>query len=278
MFDKTEMRTQEEITLRKIQEAFEAGEVRVSPDSQYKNCFLVYKDGRHILTIKTEPNFSNAMFTKIIANPTRWENFKEFQNSLSQLCDISKLELTRIDHATDLNMPISEVHKGIRISSKQAETKYFETCAYKQGDLTGFYIGKEPENYCIYDKGYHLAKNKKYQRNVVFPVGEMTRIELRQLRGKIKYRLISDLANYMADPPFSKVQFFRFKHLDYTLPEKARELEWNMKIGGFNLAFAKLNKQQNFMRDFKSYLEEVPLAEHLNEIYRENLKLFFGGI
>lgn len=274
MLDKLEMRTEQIIDPRILRALLPGHQITTVPDTWYRLSTIVKAGKEHILTLKTDPFNSTAAPAKIIMNPSRWGSLESMATALAPLCDLTQLEITRIDHAVDLPVPIGQVHAGIRVKYKQDYDWYRERGSKKRGQLTGFYFGNKPELYSIYDKGFQL-RGKSLKRDKSQPEGVVTRIELRQWGKKVRHKSLGELFNYLEEEPF--------KHVEYWKPRSDLALETRHQIesiltseGCFN-AYFKLNRNKNFKRDAHKALELVDLAGVLTKVYREKLRQFLGA-
>jgi hypothetical protein len=286
MLDKLEMRTTEQIDFNILFDIFPKHKIKKKYDRYYRTCVVIRKNGKEVITIKAGLHFGGICETKIIINPSKFESFKELTLLLKKICDLRILEITRIDHAIDLSIPIDQIIYGIRVKYKRAQKifkdfnpydEYFkENYSHDGSFVTGSYYGQSPELYCIYDKGYKLACDaKKYTRNKLFERRITTRIELRQFKHKIKYKNFMDLINYVDDPPFDGIEFYKINE-DIGYSSKRKALELLMNLDGLSRTRAALNEQNNFDRNFKKYLSGTDFSTTLNNLYREELHQFFG--
>ncbi len=274
MLDKLELTTMQEIDTKIVRELFPTYQLSYKPSNQYRKCIVISRNGRQLITVSTHPIWNNISPTKIQTNPGSWQSSIEMNLHLSNLVDTSHLKITRLDHAVDIPMSLKLVHSCVRIKGKQSNQKYFDKSSesYKRDTLTGFYLGALPEIYCIYDKGYELNK-MKLKRNQESPLGDLTRIELRQTNKKIKYNNFLDLSSYVDDNPFSNLEFYMISQESI----KHSELEELVTKSGFTHAYFKLNKNNNFKRDHLKQFNPINMQKTLNEIYQVNLRHFFNA-
>lgn len=273
MLDKLEMRTKECIDPKALKKLFPGHQISMVPDRWYNFCAIVKRGKDHILTLKTEADYGHVSPSKIITNPTKWESFDEITESLSSICDPSLLEFTRIDHAIDLAAPIDAIYSGLRVRYKQDSEAYKERekSSKKKGKLTGFYIGKNPELYCCYDKGYQL-EGKGLKRNPAFPTGETSRIEVRQWKNKIKHKTLAELPNYIEDSPFKHLEFYEVnKETD-----RGNDLADLIEREGLSSVYHMKNQSRNFKRDYSKLLSRTNLPETLTQTYSNDLREFLG--
>lgn len=275
MLDKLEMRTKEQFDLKIINNQFSDYQRIIKPDSIYRYCLQVVKNGKEVLTIKTNPIWQNVFQSQIKLNPTSWDSIESLNQTLSLFSNISKLEIIRIDHAVDLPLSLSYVHSGLRIKFKQNSNKYRERENYKKSQLTGYEIGTKPELYCIYDKRLQSKERKATKTNI--PGDDpVTRIELRQFGKKIRHRFLPELTNYIDEPPFYNIEFLEFNQ-DTGTTLKAKSLENILAVDGLYNVYFNLNKKNNFKRDCLKYLTPINFQETLNSSYQENLRHYFGA-
>lgn len=239
------------------------------PDTIYEKVIMISGENGHVLTLKNSPIYSVPSPTQIIVNPSNWSGFKSLSNRLGELTDLNSLRIARIDHKIDIPRPISDIHSGLRIKSKQDCNRYTEHEEFKKGRLTGFYIGREPEVYCIYDKVYQLlGKRTKLISGQI--EGQTTRIELRQSKKKVEEPLFINLSYYIDNPPFGNLEFYESNF------DKSKEIELATEIQclGFNLTFQNRNKHSNFKRDYSKFFIQTNFRELANKLYIENLSKF----
>jgi hypothetical protein len=271
MLDKLEMRTKECIDPRALKSLFPGHQISLVPDRWYNYCAIIKRGTDHILTLKTEADYGHVSPSKIIINPTKWESFEEVTGSLSSICNPSMLEITRIDHAVDLEAPIETIHSGLRVRYKQDSDGYKERekASKKKGKLTGFYLGKRPELYCCYDKGYQL-EGKGLKRNSAFPTGETSRIELRQWGNKIAHKTLAELPNYIDDSPFKHLEFYEINRES----DRGNELADLIEREGLSNVYHLKNQSRNFRRDYSTLLTRTNFPETLTQSYRNDLQEF----
>jgi hypothetical protein len=150
MLDMLKLRSHEKIDLDAVKECYPHSVFERKLDANYKICHVVSYQGNHFATIKTNPHWSNVYETQIQLNPSRWASLDSLTDSLSTFCEPGNLEIVRLDHAVDVDLPLDIINAGIRIKHKQYSSMYIKDEAYC-GQITGLYLGKEPEQYCCYD-------------------------------------------------------------------------------------------------------------------------------
>jgi hypothetical protein len=272
MFDKLEMRSQIKMDLKAVEGMYLPSQTVRMASSIYKRTLYVLDSNRVVMFfIETDPIWPDIAPTKITANPARWASFDDFMASLSIFCDPRLLEITRIDHAVDIEMPIEHIYQGMRIKHKKQNSIYKENCSIRGPFLTGFYLGVKPEFYCIYDKAYQLTVRQKLIKNKELERGILSRIELRQFKRKVKYKQLNELINYLSDPPFTNIEFFEAKDNS----RKSEALKILMNEDGLQRAVAQLNRHHNFRRNNKKYLTEIDFESTIRILYEENLRRFF---
>jgi hypothetical protein len=271
MIDKLKLISSEKVKEEKLRSIFNDSNYTYSqkPDSIYGKVIVVNGKAGHVLTLKNSPIYSVPSPTQIILNPSNWSGFKSLSNRLEELLPLESLRIARIDHKLDINRPINEIYAGLRIRSKQDCNKYSEHEEFKKGRLTGFYIGKEPETYCIYDKAYQL-EGKKTKLIPGQTTGVMTRIELRQTKKKVLEPNFLNLSFYIDNPPFNNLEFYEANFERNSNIELATEIQCQ----GFNLTYQKKNEHGNFRRDYSKYFKEINFNQEANKIYAEQLLTF----
>ncbi|MFA6236760.1 MAG: hypothetical protein WC635_05475 [Bacteriovorax sp.] len=272
MFDKLEMRSEEILNLKELEKVL-PHKTAMMGSSSYKRALYVLNSSNEVLfIIHSDPIWSNMAPTKISTNPKRWSSFNDFRAALAKFCNPDLLEITRIDHAVDIEISIEKLYQCTRIKNKTQYSYYKEHCSVRGTYLTGFYLGVEPEIYCIYDKGYQKSlRNKKLVRNKDCEIGLLSRIELRQRKHKVKYKHLNELINYLTDTPFTNIEFYEAKDNS----KKAEALQLLMNEDGLQRAVAQLSRHNNFSRNNKKNLTPTNLESTVRDAYEENLRRFF---
>lgn len=221
--------------------------------------------GDHLITLHLDPRFSHVAPTKIEINPSRHPSHSEMTKIIGLIADPSTIELSRVDHAVDLeNIKVEQVQRSLLYSRKKSREVY-RNCT----ELTGFYLGKHPELLAIYDKAKQAGLNEI-----------KTRIELRQYREKLPINKFSELSKLQSFSPFSCIRFNRVSESPcQSLREKQRRdlLSESINDHGLQATYKLLNRHSNFKRDLQSSLEPDPAFPDLNQIYQQNLRTFFQG-
>lgn len=239
------------------------------PDQIYKKCLVLRRDKKHLLTIKTEPIWSHVSLSQIQLNPSNWESYERLKIDLESFVDTDLLTIARIDSAVDLNIPVSDLFQSVRIKYKQDLTKHSEH--YKKGFLTGFYMGNQPEIFCIYDKGYQLNK-KKFKRDNSFPTGELSRIEVRQTKHKVPVKEFKNLEDIINTNPFKNLQCLEVSEDNHN---RGILIDILYQKGMANI-YTQLNKHNNFKRDYKKWFIERDLNEEIFKKHKESLGHYFS--
>ncbi len=276
MLDKIEMRSKELIDLKIFQSTFPDFQLSRMNDLHYGLCLRIKKNNTEIIKIKTNPIWGSDYQTKIIVNPKNWVNFDALKTSLANFSDLDQFEITRLDHAVDLKCNIDYIYRRLRIKFKQKSTMYDDGnyVDYNRGVITGFYIGKLPELYNIYDKIAELKKKKRYNQ-INLEDGPLTRIELRQTKDKIKHKSLKTIFNYLEEPPFKEIEFYE-PNENAKYPARAERINNFIEKEGLHNAYFNLNDKNNFKRDYLKYLTPSNFQETLNHSYIENLRHFLG--
>lgn len=245
--------------------------------SSYNSCTIVKKKKDHVLTVLSNPRkgFSGVWPITLQLNPSKWESFSDLKQFLEMIVDVESLIISRVDSAVDLNMNLEEVLMQLRIKYKRRNTSYDDSTDFIGGECRGVYYGGEPELFCIYDKGYQLGHKHKYRKISGAPLGEKTRIEVRHTKEKIRVERFCDLSELADHSPFESVETLKLK--DSAVGKKRYlEVERNIKYLYMQKAYARLNQNNNFRRDFGAYFEDSGLKNEIDGIYFHDLKVFFG--
>jgi len=240
-----------------------------SPTNYHQSVSSLYRETaggelEPFLDLYTDPFMPNIP-TQIQVNPSRFGSFEEMSQILSKVDNLEHLEVARIDHCVDVEIPIETIFQGASWTRKRLREKY------SQGSMTGFYFGKHPEVLCVYDK----ARKEKLD-------GVLTRLELRQYQKKVPVKDYLRLPELVHHEPFKIIKFQRVKDMDQGLLRGTGEFKISLlkrwlQLYGFQGAFKKLNPNSNFNRDFGHFIETDPAQPRLDEIYQNNLRQYFGG-
>ncbi len=241
-------------------------------DNIYKIAYS-FRVGEGQIVLKTDPvhEEGNASSTRIEFNPSRFGCLNDVMNVLSLFIDPDSLLIKRIDHAADLQIPLTVVHQCVRVKFKQDAVIYWES--HKKEVMTGMYLGNKPEVHCYYDKGFELLGKQKAKRVTGNEVGSTTRFEVRQFKKKIPFPRFMDIRKYIDQNPYEKVQFLEMDTSAHT--KKSEALKTLLSSGGLNNLYHELNSQSNARRLLKE-MSERDLSAELYGVYRENLRQFFG--
>jgi hypothetical protein len=246
-----------------------ANEATLSHRSQYRSGIAFFRerpsDGKHVpfVIVRLEPEHPKAAPTRIEVNPPRFGSASEMMHVLSCIDSPATLFVNRIDHAVDVSLPVERVLQEIWFSRKTAREQY------KRGKPTGCYLGKRPEQLCVYDR----AKRARQ-------LGPITRIEMRQWRERAAIRRLSELPSLIDAPVFERVLFFEINSsvdAEAQASPKFLRLKSHIDAGGFTHAYQSLNQQKNFWRDHKELIRPSTLIPDLNNMYRDELLLFLNS-
>jgi hypothetical protein len=241
-------------------------------DQNYSEAFIVSLNGARVV-VKSSPRFSygKASETRLELNPSHFKSWNSCLASIEKLLDPSSCFIKRIDHATDLPMPITQVHQCVRVKFKKGSQLYCEN--RMSGEITGMYFGKNPELHCYYDKAYELSGKLKTKRIPGSEVGVVTRFEVRHQKKKVLHPRLLDLKNYLNTNPYENVQFLE---VDPGMAQKKAEaIRTLVAQDGLSTLHHNLNRNHNAMRTLKG-MKERDLGAELYEVYQENLRHFFN--
>lgn len=273
MFDKLELRT-DSIKPEAIKSLGSKYDHSFMGDKNYRECHIFRDCKKHIVTIKTNPVFPNALPCSIELNPSCFEGFKKTNDLISQISE-GNLTLKRIDFAIDINRPFEEIRKAIKAKHKRARHDYPE-----KDFFTGFELGCDQEVICVYDKAYELLKRRKYRPMTGFPSNTMTRIEIRQRAKKILFKNYSEIQSYLDVNPFKIIEFYKLTTLS-SLSDHEQFKAWKLiskidESGCLHGAVKRLNKNNNFKRDNTYLYRDKELELFIEKQFKENLTKFFG--
>lgn len=262
--------------------AFKRHQCAMIPDRFYGKAYRLNLDAQRFILLKTSPRygFGHISPSSIELNPMSWESWKTVLKAISAFVDPECLHLDRLDHVADLPIPISKVHEGLRVKSKQDSEKYWgegseasKAEGYKRGELTGLYYGKRPEVICVYDKAFQIESLRKLRKIPGAEVGVRTRFEVRHYNRKVLFPRLSDINRYLDINPFEKLEFYEFPASEEKKAEAIRSLSSEL---GLHELYIRLNRQNNFKRTHGKHLIQRDLARELHEVYRLKLGNFLG--
>jgi hypothetical protein len=201
-------------------------------------------------------------------NPTIWGSLENIRATLNKFVDINALEVARIDHAVDIEIPVGILRKCLRVKYKRGWKMYKEMIEGMGKEDNGFYLGKIPEIYNIYNKKADLRR-----KGLETPVAEnLSRIELRQTKKKVAINYLRDFETLIDYDPFKNIEFIEFSD-PYPLM-KSEEISLMLEESCMAQVYSKLNSNNNFKRNFKNRIKSNDLAKDLTSIYKENLGHF----
>lgn len=240
----------------------------VTTATKYHNRVFVFKTGphsnlEHLVSLHSGPRHPSISQSKIEVNPSRFLSFDKLTEMLTALLSrVDDLKVTRLDSAVDVQMPVSRIYQSLVITRK----KHREV--YKLGhEVTGFYVGAFPEVISVYDK----ALESKVE-------GPLSRIEVRQSKGKVPVGSYWDLPFLREYRPFSRMKFVKLASRPLTNLRdinKVRLLEESIAHLGSQGTAKTFNQHGNFLRNFGSLIESEPELSGLDSIYQSNLNKYF---
>lgn len=242
-------------------------------DSFYRNAAsLNFGDKRDlILRWNRNPLRPNISPIALEFNPSKWSNILEIKNALSNFVDPEDAVIDRLDLAIDLNEPLEEILKGLRVKHKQWSEE-ISSKQRKRGHITGYYYGRKPYLICVYDKAFQLRSLRTASQIQGEFAGISTRIETRFFNKAVFTKKLKDLPILFEKNPFENLEFYSFPHEMKTL--KGQRFLERVNHIGFHDAFFEFNQEGNFKRTIGKQLKERPLAIELHHILKEELRSF----
>jgi hypothetical protein len=209
-------------------------------------------------------------FSKISLNPSMSSNYTKVESILIQLFGptILMAKVYRLDFTVDIYRPYEEVLRGLDIKNKSAKSEYLDKTA-----RTGIIIGTQNDKILIYDK----SKEQKSET-------PRTRIE-RQLSGpKVPIQklmqLRMSLPTILDFNPLGIISLHRIRLKEPVTPnDKFHEFKALIKHEGFFFTRKKLNKNNNFKRDYGKFYSMPPHQYQPSDYLKSDLTTFFkdGG-
>mgnify|MGYP003329577246 CR=1 FL=1 len=222
-------------------------------------------DDAQLIAIHSAPRHSSISPTKIEVNPTRFGSFTALKNLIQRLVDPLGCTITRLDHAVDLPIQIEAIQATLIWPRKQDRE------VYKSRKLTGFYLGKPPEQLAVYDRARKLGT-----------AGPLTRLELRQYRDRLPFRAFGDLPRLIEQRPFGKILWLNLDRdhecLGTRQTNSLKQLQGMVSHYGAHQAFKLMNEHSNFRRNFSAQLERPTTIPNPDELYARNIERFFAEV
>ena len=265
MIDKLTMATHE-IDIEKLKLGFSEAISIPFRNNQYLKCFKIVREhtGQHLCTVYTKPSLP-INEVRLELNPSKLSlTYSKLMLILEQSIDPDSTLIQRIDHASDISMPVEEAFNTVRFKFKRKMMFY---CDSYRGELTGFYMGSKHEQILIYDKRFQLnGREFKPDTDHVSSLG-LTRFEIRQKFQAIPFRHLRELPKLMSYDPFRNIETYQFE------PLKAGLITSGWK--GLHATYQQLNTHNNIKRDYKDYLITSDLKDNVTNNYWYNLGQFF---
>lgn len=209
-------------------------------------------------------------FNRIILNPSKASHYFKVESILLQLFGPSILnsQIYRIDLSVDIYKPYEEVIQGLDIQNKSAKSEYLDKTA-----RTGIMVGTDNDKIIVYDK----SKEQKTDEH-------WTRIERQLTASKVPVKTLMQLRDALPEilelNLLGIVTLNDIKLIEPTIPdEKYYELKALIKHQGLFLARKKLNKNNNFKRDYGKFFSLTPYQYQPSDYLESGLTTFFkvGG-
>jgi hypothetical protein len=241
------------------------------PFNLYNSCHKVSSiDGRHLFTAYTGPRTSNMRLFRLEINPSKLQlRYTDLMAIIKAGMDADEATIQRIDHASDVEMPVLQAFETVRIKHKRNVRSHTD---YEKGELTGFYIGSKFEQALIYNKSCDPKGSKFRPSKEKASFSHLTRFEIRHHSKKVPYRKLKELPKLLNFNPYQRFEVLEFKYAG----EGFAEFQRQNKLHGLQNSFMRLNKQNNFRRDSSKHFDSSTLPTRLTSIYRDNLSHFFG--
>lgn len=215
------------------------------------------------LTVREQPDYPTAAPLRLELSPFTTRTFDRLVTTLSEFADPENLSIVRIDHAVDVPVATSVVLQSAFSPRKNYRSDFV------RGRPSGIYIGKKPEQLCIYDRARKLHID-----------GDLTRIELRQWGNRASVPTLAALPDLLTRNPFEELRFYSIRkpipNDSARTRERLHEAASAIEGSNFMLAFQRLNEHNNFRRNYEEFLDQEFRVPDLWTIYRAELEAFFG--
>lgn len=241
-------------------------------DPQYNKCFILKKSGSHMITVKTRGVFHTISPLQIEVNPSKFDSLNDLFLLLSKFAPISTYEITRIDHCCDINVNIQTLFQTVKARRKQKRTDYDH-----DENINGFTIGNKPEVICIYNKNFERTKRGTFKR-VSREYVDVSRVEIRHFKDKVKFKNLSDIEKYKGINPFNCIEFLGAKDISKLRDrerDKLKSIENLLNDKSLQSFYKLTNKHSNFNRTYSKYFEPLELNQEIHQQYKQNLERFF---
>ena len=241
------------------------------PFNLYDICHKVSSvNGKHLFTAYESPKTSNMGLFRLELNPARLGlKYTELMTILDSGMDIDEANIQRIDHASDIEMPVLEAFETVRIKNKRNVRTHTD---YEKGELTGFYIGSKFEQALIYNKACDPNGSRFRPIKDLGAFSHLTRFEVRHHTKKVPFRKLKDLPCLLKFNPYEKFEVLHLEVHDDGFESFRRQ----NKLHGLQNSYIRLNKHNNFRRDSRKHFHDSDLPQKLASIYKENLGHFFS--
>jgi hypothetical protein len=195
------------------------------------------------------------------------------------------LKTSRIDLNADIvDVSVDFFRRSLRIPRKRKTTEFalqdLSTASYSNRGVTGFYIGRSPSLFRVYDKRLEM---KSLGENVDSIPPIYTRLEWEYRHRKCPIRSASELSLLKDLRPFDSLEILDVgSGYDFhnELDTSLRRYTFNQLAAdyGAHEAARILNGKRNFKRDFDPLtLNTESLRELLQESYLRSIRRFFDN-
>ncbi len=272
MIDKLDFKFRHEINVAELYKYYK--KICISsqclPDTHYGKVTIFKLGEEKTITLKCQPiMFARAPAT-ILSNPARFHNFEEYISTVLPTEETRTGEIQRIDFATDLAIPLSELFLRTTVKYKQKTKEYRES---RGRVFQGFSIGTNGHQVIFYDKGLEIKKNGSLKPSRGdYNIGDLSRVEVRIIGKKASEFSLGCINKIISFNPFSKILIVDF--LDNPYGEK---LERESLAYGFHRAKSLLNETNNFTKQYSRGFRVSPLNKDLLEQHKKDLEVFFTG-
>lgn len=208
----------------------------------------------------------NKEFNKIIFNPSKSHSLISIVNILSSLIgpNVINSKLLRLDFTVDYFEKYEQILKGLDVSHKSSNVEFMN------GSIkTGILIGKGDDKLLVYNKSKKERVSKPW-----------TRIERQVRTSKLPVKTLEQLLyGYDAIYDFNPLGIVTLNHCEFVThhnfsqkeTERFHEVKTLIHHEGYFLTRKKLNKHNNFHRDYSQFFTLTPYKVQPSQIFQQSL-------